>query len=654
MKRILSILISLTLLVSIAFVGCTANGDSSDQSSQNSSSNSSSSDESETLETGIDLCRNGNTEYKVIVPTTRTNVIDYVAEDVVSFIKESTGATLKVEVDEGRYNQESKNISLGRTRAFQDSGIKADVKELKRDGYVIVRKGNNVYICGGEDFGTAFGCYEFLKHEIGFEPYAQDEIYLEKKDVLKVKDFDIKDIPDFEARTADGRFQFEPETGFRLRILSDYYFMPANLNGGSQDEWIPAPDHTLRQILSVDKYYSEHPDWFLGNNGFYSQLCLTNDEMIETFIAEIKECIKQKPNGKYVSVTQMDSAEWCSCEKCATERSQYLFSGYFIRFVNKLINGFTYTKDGETVEVQGVDAWVQENYPGREILYTTFAYGDTRKPPVDDAGNLIDESCRPNEKLYIRYAYLACYYHALDDPECSLNSESYRYIGQWRDIHNHFLIWDYAADYHNYMIFPNDLGALKTSLKIYKDMGVSHYFREFASGANVYPFAKMRLYVFAKLTWDLDYKTKDLTNDFMKAYYKVAEPYMTQLLNLLMNHYAVMDAQQNHGFHATNVMACTVENWPRNLIDQALNILDNALKACERVEDKELAQVLYDRVLEEKVCVSFLKLHNYSGYGYNSADLQAFVAALRKDVVQVNANCWKEFGLMDDYLKMYD
>lgn len=597
-------------------------------------------------ETEILLCDNGKTDYKIVVPEKHTAIVDYGVNDLIRYFELSTGAKLSSETDGNNYSEQDKIISIGKTSAFNKSGVQLD-PNLGRDGYQIDLKGNNILICGEEDFGSVYGIFEFLKYEIDFEPYSQNEVYYTKHSTLKVKRFNVKDIPAFGARTADGIFQHELETGYRLRILTDYYFMPATMNNGSTSEWIPAPDHTFKKILSYAKYGQDHPDWFIEGDVLSGQICLTNEELIETFIGEVKNLVSENQEGKVVSITQQDGASWCQCERCQFEREKYSFSGYLIRFVNKIIEGFL-KSDGSKIE--GVEEWVNKTFPERDLIYSTFAYGDTVKPPVTESGELIDESCKPNEKLYIRYAYNACWYHEITDSNCPLNVASNSYINSWKKICNNFLVWHYAADYNNYLIFFNDFSTVKKNLEIYKEMGAKHLFWEFASGTNVYPFANLRTYLFAKLSWDLSLDTGDLINDFIEHYYKEASGYVKEYLNFTLDHWAAMDEQTGHGFHATTPTNSSIDYWPRNIVDKSLEILDNALKCFDGVQEKEYKDEMRRRVLYEKFCVLMLKLKNYSAYGYNADEYDDFVAEVKAVMQFTGAKNYAEFKSLEDYM----
>ena len=154
--------------------------------------NSSNSSGNELGDTNLVLAENGNSSYSIVIDNEASFSEQYAATFLQKYLQLSTGALLPIISDENIASiNEGKILSIGRNRLLENSGITITENEVSRDGYKIIRKDNAVYICGGGDTGTSFGVYEFLTHQIGFEPYTSDEIYYENKSTLYLKDFAI-------------------------------------------------------------------------------------------------------------------------------------------------------------------------------------------------------------------------------------------------------------------------------------------------------------------------------------------------------------------------------------------------------------------------------------------------------------------------------
>ena len=209
----------------------------------------------EIADTDITLSQNGVSPYKIVVAKDASVSEGYSASTLQKYLELSTGAYIPVVTDaETELIKDGYVLSVGRNQLFRDSGISVSESEVSRDGYKIVRKDNAVYICGGGDVGTTFGVYEFLKYQIGFEPYTKDEIYYEKKETVKLKDFAYTDAPDFDFRMVD---LYDKETAFLLRVVNTDQTNAKYAYAGSKD-WTPGAFHTIRLVLPESEYASAH------------------------------------------------------------------------------------------------------------------------------------------------------------------------------------------------------------------------------------------------------------------------------------------------------------------------------------------------------------------------------------------------------------
>ncbi|MBO5480507.1 MAG: hypothetical protein J6A63_04920, partial [Clostridia bacterium] len=115
------------------------------------------------VQTNKIMTENGKTDYKIVLPTNLGSWDNEAKNELVTFLRTSTGVSFSVISDEGlTFSESDKYISLGRTRLFEQAGLAANESELSAAGYVIKTIGNSVFICGGESKGTMYGVYEFL------------------------------------------------------------------------------------------------------------------------------------------------------------------------------------------------------------------------------------------------------------------------------------------------------------------------------------------------------------------------------------------------------------------------------------------------------------------------------------------------------------
>ena len=601
-------------------------------------------------DTNVLLFANGASEYTVVIPSDASVSVTFAAQELAQYFKQATGFELQVKKENEVENSASggKYILLGRTNALAASGIMETGEKAKADGYKIVRKDESVYICGANDKGTNFGVYEFLWYEVGFEAYTADEIYVDSLDTIYLKDFDYTDNPDFDDRTMDGILQpgNDTYTAHLYRITSGGE-KSAKYDYGQSKDWLTGSIHQLPEWIPMSKYntkpvepsedaseeekaeYQEklknyHPEWFTGG-----QPCLTAAGIVEEIAKNIIEKLKENSEAYKIDLSQGDTTQWCSCEKCSEEYKKYNVSGYYVRFANKVINL--------------VEKWRAENQPNRDLIYSMFAYYSTSNPPVakndDGTYRLLDESCRPHEKLYVKFAPIKyCYYHSFDDPNCEMNATFYSEVKGWKSITNRFMIWDYSANYGRYYFFFYDFESYKNNYAMYKDLGVVDIFRQYNSGGNLAPFTYLKTYINGKLMWNVDYNVEELIDNFFTQYYKDVAPEVREVFEMTRLNLKTIDEREDangkkHNLHYTVYSTTNSKSdiFSRNFVDKADALLTQALKKCENMSDKITGEKLYKRVLMERTCIRFLMLENYNAYGYDYDNFENLIALVRED-----------------------
>lgn len=593
-------------------------------------------------DSSVELCNNGQTGYKVVLEEDASAAEQWAANELITWVERSTGATLPLINDSALDNAstQEKYISIGDTALFDDSGITVTQTEVTTDGYKIVKKDNTVYICGPTDWGTTFGVFEFLRLQVGYEAYTNDEIYYDKHTRLMVKDYGTYvDVPAFETRYMDGIANHDFSTSYRLRTVSVYGDGEARYGGNKKKNWIPGSDHTILQILPEDKYQS----WYQPGK----QLCFSDQKIIGEIIENLKAHILANPDGYIVMIGQEDGKGFCDCSVCAEERELYKTSGYFVRFMNKVVTALEEWKNN------GGDDGTNEALKQRYLIYSFFAYGDTSKPPVveDENGNysIINESCRPHEKLYVKVARNACPLHELTDPTCTDNRMIYKEFLGWNAICPRLFVWNYAADYQCYLPMYNDFDHMKTSYQFFKQMGAIDMFTEMNSGGSITMFGWLRMYLRGKLMWNPNQDLSALIDNFFGCFYKDIAPIMRQVFDLYRTHQRALDASMaaEGGKHRVTI---NIDLWPRHVVDNAEALLRQALKACENIKDDATAEKLMARVEEELVCLQLLQVLFYKQYEYDMNNYQAFIAAFEQKTIEMNITKYREHESMADFL----
>ena len=656
-KKIISLVLATVFLSSAAaLAACSCNGGGNNNSSSsslsssdvNSSTTSSSSEDSssyfpeapvkedEFKDSDIVLCNNGTSSYKVVLPNNASAALEWAANELITFVEKATSVRLEKvsEATLGANATTQENlISIGETELFKGTGVTVTQAELTTDGYKIINKDNTLFICGPTDWGTSFGTLEFLHHQVGYEAYTADEIAYEKSDVLMLKDFGTYiDVPAFEGRAMDGIANYDYNTSYRNRIVGFYGSGEARYGGNKKSHWIPGPDHTMHAILPS----AEYGDFYNPS----TQMCFSRPEILEEMTKNLIRLIQERPEGYIINVGAEDGKGYCECQTCADDIAKYKISGYFVRFMNKLI--------------KNIEDWKAENCPDRYLIYCSFAYGGTLEPPTKEVNGeyvALDESCIPHEKLYMKITGSSCVMHTMDNPNCSANVNVSKYYYGWSAICPRLMVWDYAANYLCYLPFHNDIDHIQSSYAFYKEMGVINVFTEMNSGGSITSFGFLREYLRGKCMWDPDQNIEELINEYFAAYYKDVAPLMRQVFDLYRSHFRALDYTSLTGHQSISTLVyLNTTLWPRNLVDSARVLLEQALEICDNMQDQDTAGKLRIRVEEELVCLEVLQVLFYDEYGYDMNKRMAFIETFEQKTLDMNITHYREHESMAQFI----
>ncbi len=626
--------------------GCNGGGGGDDSSASSSSSGSyiTSIEEKPVFEdTELMLANNGASDYKIVLPQNASACIKNAGKELQNYLKASTGVTLPIIDDSAAdINTNGKYISLGRTKLFTECGISVGTTELNRDGFKIKKMNDSVVICGAKDIGTLYGVYGFLEYQINFEAFASDEVYYVKESVLPLKDFDHVEVPSFAGRMTDGPIQFDTygESLLRLRNFSNGLEM---YDYGGERDFLWGHSETYADIIPKSIYNDPkkpetyHPEWFAYAQ---IQMCLTNEELIQEAIDRCIWKLETTDYGEYMSISQNDGDGWCGCTPCSAEREAYGASGHAIRFVNKVIDG--------------VEEWRMENQLDREILYSMFAYASAQNPPtsVDNEGNITvkDPSCIPHEKMSVRLVdgLGNCLNHAITDESCAMNTPYYNRFQQWRTLTDvEFTIYDYIANYKHFLLFLDTAGRLKENLLVYKnELNINHVYFQNASSCEMVSMNALYNYLLGKLMWNVNLNVNDLIDNFFAHYYKEAAPAMREYFEFMRSFIAT--EHQRNGYHQdlyNTTSPASVKKWPRRIVEQGQEYLQQALAATELADTAIMRETLQFRVKSEIACSKYVLALNYlEYYDTDKTTYFAFLEEWERECINVGATLLAENG----------
>ena len=505
----------------------------------------------------IPVTKNGIAQAKVVLKEDASAAEKYAADEFVKYIKEISGAELSVSADEA----ENYNIFIGQSdRAKEIAGID-DWAKISDDEIVIVSKGLDLVISGGKGSGTIYAVYDFLDR-LGVKFITCDDEYIPKNKNIVTGPMNIIYKSPFMSRESFFK-QFNDNPDYCLKLKMNGHFDKVKPELGGHVELLGWA-HTFDLYLSYEKYGTLHPEWYAYRDGKrlnkeYSQLCLSNKDMVKELIKQVLKSLDENPNTKIISVTQNDNQKFCQCQECTELTEKYGHSGALLTVVNQVADA------------------VKEKYP--DVLVETFAYNYTRHAPK---GDII-----PRDNVIIRLCSIeADFGKTFDQPS---NEDFYTNIKNWSSITKNLYVWDYIVNFTNYVILHPNFHVLQRNLQIMRDNHAVAVFEQGDSFNSNACFHNYKRYITAKLLWnpnmDLDAETKA----FMKAYYGPAGNEMYELLSYINK--TATEVPTKIGTYMSDNNYFTAQNWIK-----MLEYLDKGLKKTKGTKYAE-------RIKMDQICL---------------------------------------------------
>lgn len=584
-----------------------------------------------------DLIVNGQTDYKIVIPANEeSDKVTTAADELKYFLDLATGSNIEIITDEGiTYSSSKKYISVGDTSLISGANLTIDYSTLTRSGFRIISKDESVFLVGGGDFGTLYATYEFLSHEIGYEAYSLGEIYYKKASSIKLHEYDVTDVPDFQYRMASSYWLINNATirqRMRFNQDSEVWMGP---NGYT---W-----HNTFQYIPPEKWKSSHPKWFSDDG---TQLCFNaqGDEaeyklFFEEFMKSFIKTIEENPSIENITITQQDVSTWCKCSVCENEKLTYgTNAATIVKFCNK-------------VSV-ALEEYFNENNITRNINIGFFAYHKTTTAPVtkDSNGNYvaIDDSVKCRDNVFCFYAPIyADYLRGFNDVANISYTEN---MDMWCTLTSKMYLWIYATRFQDYFTPYNAIDSMQETYIVAKAHNVEYLYDQCQWNNGVASdWMNLRMYLESKLQWDVKADKTQLTADFMEHFYKDAAEPMSRAFDMYNDWFNYLtDVKGVEGTYTAD-SAVTAENYPKGFIDGMLNIFDEAYEKIASLEKTDPAtyELLYDRICLETLVYRYMNIKYHSTY-YTDAELLKLKQDFKTDAVRLGVTKSVEWTAIED------
>lgn len=419
-------------------------------------------------------------------------------------------------------------------------------------------------------------------------------------------DFKVRMKGNFSSRT---RFMYTPmefipkEKGGDHRL---YYF-----------ESRGSAYHSHFETLPPSRHFASHPEWYseIGGRRVAKQLCLTNDEMAEAYIAETLRRLRTDPAVDFISVSQNDWAGPCDCVRCrAVIAEEGAISGLYLRFANRVAEA------------------AEREFPS--VTVDTFAYRFTRKPP---------RLTRPRRNVTVRLCDIECAFNA-PIATSGLDDDFLADLREWgRLAPGRLYIWDYTTDFVSYMMPHPNLDVLGPNLRLFAESGVTGVFEQGDALCSAGSFAALEHWVIAHLLWDPSRDARGLRDAFILGYYgEAAAPHVRRCRDIVDGAGAKAAAQGIkvgcYHLSVTNFMDCATAL-------AAADALDRAIGAAERSGGPYA-----ERLRREKLSFDHMKLVSWKDWELEGSRDEAF-RAWAAECRRFGVEAWRETTDRGDFGK---
>ena len=547
------------------------------------------------------VVKDGRTDYILVMPETYGVELKMAKDEFLHLFKLATGVSMVVSSDQGlTYSEDCKYFSLGNTAVYEDSGLNLDLSNLKNYGARVVTKGKSVFLLSETESGVVNAVYAFMQATFNYEYYYRDTVEIDKVSQLKLKNYDITDVPDIQDNIVyttmlDTKFSDYDMDMYRERMRAtsriDQPFMPV---------WRGEPGQSRQNAFHNSTDYlpkednQEYLEYFYSDRG--DQLCYTAhgdaiayQVMVEKCTQKVIDSLKyyspeKFPHKNTMTITMQDNDSICSCQACKAVKEEYgADSASVILFVNEMC--------------KGVEEWMKTEegkpYARDDFNIMFFAYNSFEKCPATKTNGkyVLNKGLKLHPMLSVWLALGFSYVTDFYDP---INDERRECMQSWYDVCENVRLWTYSKNFLYDASFYDVFNFYTTDFYQYISAnGTSYILNEGNGGYMSTNFQTMSVYLHAKLRWDSSLDSAELTDKWFNAMYKEAAPQMKEVFNKIRLH--MLNVTRGDGDAPCTILGNDygkMEYWPEGVLRSWMKDIEQAKTAVEKYKLNDYATYL--------------------------------------------------------------
>ena len=480
------------------------------------------------------LAENGTTKYAIVSAFESDEATRFAVEELAHFLNVVTGVEFRTRWDDSPPSKHE--IVVGATNRMSLEDLPAELRATAWEGFAIVRDGARLVILGNIPRATLYGVYDFLDVELGVRFLTPEATHVPRKSTLAMDVASRRFNPPFEYRSIHLGFDELWTVRNRMNAKGSAIPMEALLGGV---RWTGRFVHTMHELVPVDEYFEEHPEYFPliegkrrrewdgGTGPWAPNHCMSNLDLPAVAARKLRQWIQESPqdrNSKYlVSVTVNDSPHFCQCEPCKAINAEegVTEGGTKMRFVNAIAE------------------LLAKEYPN--VSVETMLYHTAMPKKTSPASNVLVRAVKDHDWRF-----------ALDEPTHENNQKG---LAEWRELKEQigdggFYNWTKHVNFGDWLLPIPNLRNTARSLRVMNEHRVIGMFCQNQNTRDS-QFQNIRFYLLARAMWRPEVDSRETIDEFCHLYYGPAGEDVLRYVNFIHDEYGDEDMQKQHmGFSA--------------------------------------------------------------------------------------------------------
>ena len=372
---------------------------------------------------------------------------------------------------------------------------------------------------------------------------------------------------------------------------------------------------------------------------------------MQTIAGMMIDQIALTPDVENITFTQEDFPDLCKCSSCGVYRTQYgTIAATIIRFMN----------DVDDV----VQAYIDENIPGKTLNLLFFAYHDSQPAPVEKSADgeyiprdsYINEAGEEvaiepivcNDNVFPLLAPInAKYTHSFYEEINSGDAES---LYQWSAVSKKLYLWLYSTNFGYYLYPYNTWDTMAETLRFLVENDVAYiyhqgqYNQEGTTG-----FTALKDYLDSKLQFDCNADYNACVDKFFKYYFAEGGDMMRKVFDEIQARYRYLEKENPlslNGYIREEI--AKKEYWPKGMLEGWWQDMKDALALVERYQttDPKKYEALYKAITLETIFPRYALCTLYASE-YNPTELLEMRKAFKQDCLKYNVTRHQEHVTID-------